>query len=169
MIRKPTHDVLSEKGWSHDDIQKTLRMSERGETKKTGGLRFLESLLFFVALLVFVLGNFVLSVVLVPFLILIKGVWLYLTVALFGLAFGVLFTLVLTYIEKLSPREHVIAGLFIPAIALINMYLITYFSNQLEVLLQLPIIPHSPVFVSMAYAAAFICPFLAEHYTHLRA
>lgn len=169
MIRTPTHDTLAEKGWSHADVQKTLEMSERAAECKTSGVRFLESILFYVVLLVFVIGNFVMSVVLVPFLILLKGFGLYATIMLFGVTFGILFTLIIRYIERLNPREHVIVGLFIPAIALINVYIIAYFANHLEVLLQLPIIPHSPFFVSFAYVAAFILPFLVGHYAHLRA
>jgi hypothetical protein len=167
MIRTPTHDQLAHKGWSHAEIQKTLDVVKRAEAAKGFGLRFLEGTLFYVALAIFIIGNFVLSVVLVPFLILVKGFWLYLTILLFGATFGILFTLVLRYIERLNPGQHIIAGIFIPAIALINMYLIAYFSNQLEVLLQLPIVPHSPAVVSMVYVIAFIAPFLVGHAGHL--
>ena len=97
-----------------------------------------------------------------------KGTWLYLTIIIFGATFGIVFTITLRYIEKLNPHEHIIAGLFIPAIALINMYIIAYFSNQLEILLQLPLLPHSPAAVGIAYAFAFVIPFLIKHAAHLK-
>lgn len=167
MIRTPSHRELAKKGWSEKEIQKTVGILQRAREKKTFTLKFLEGLLLYVTLTVFVIGNFIMSVVLVPFLILMKGIWLYLTVMLFAFTFGILFTITINYIEKLTPKKHIVVGLFIPAIALINIYIIVYFANKLEILLQLPVIPHSPVLIGIAYVFAFIIPYLTQHISHI--
>jgi len=160
--------TLARKGWGRVEISRVSDILAHAEASKSTGMRFLESTAFWVALLVAILGNFIVSVVLVPFLLLLKGASLYFTVFVIGIAFGALFSVLIRYVEDLRQGQHIIAGIFIPVLALINIYLIVYFSNKLEILLQLPVSPHSPAAVSMVYVFAFVLPYFIKHMEHVR-
>ncbi len=156
------------KGWTSADVKKTRDILAHAEEAKSTSMRFLEQTSFWVALLIAIIGNFVISVVMVPFLLLLQGVTLYLAVFVIGVTFGTLINVVVGYIEKLKAGQHIIAGAFIPALALINVYIITHFSNNLEILLQLKTPPHSPLLVSVVYVTSFVIPYLLEHFDHVR-
>lgn len=157
-------DRLSKKGWSEKEISKAMIILDSAQEKKSAKTKFLDELLVWVSLFVAVAGNFILSVVIVPFLIIMSGVSLYAAIFCFGAAFGMLFTIILRNMERLEAKMHVIAGLFIPVIGLINMYIIARMSNKLIAILQLKTVEHDAVLVSMVYIFAFILPYLLLHY-----
>jgi hypothetical protein len=159
---------LAQKGWGRADVKKATDILAHAESSKSASMIFLDQLAFFVALMIAIIGNFIISVVMVPFLLLLQGLGLYFTIFVIGVTFGVLFNVLVHYIEDLKQGQHIIAGAFIPALALINIYLITHFSNKLEVLLLLETPAHSPIIVSMTYVIAFVLPFVIKHITHLK-
>jgi hypothetical protein len=161
-------DALADKGWGRAEMRKTADILAHAQASKSASMRFLEQTAFWVALLVAVTGNFILSVVLVPFLLMLHGFGLYITVFLIGLTFGAVFTVLIRYIEELGEGQHILAGAFIPALALINMYMIAHFSNKLELLLVLSTPPHSPVGISITYVIAFVLPYLFKHAGHVK-
>jgi hypothetical protein len=158
--------TLAKKGWGALEVKKTTDILAHAEATKNPSIRFLEQLAYWTALLIAILGNFILSVVTVPFLLVLKGFGLYLTIFLVGIGFGLLFSILLKSLENLGSGQHIIAGAFIPALALINIALIAHFSNKLEILLQLTTPPHSPTLVSITYVTAFVLPFLLQHAAH---
>jgi hypothetical protein len=159
---------LADKGWARADIQHASDILAHAEAVKSPSMRFLEQTAFWIALLIAIMGNFILSVVLVPFLLLLEGAGLYFTIFVIGMTFGFVFHVLIRYIEDLGQGQHIIAGAFIPALALINIYIIAHFSNRLEILLQLPIAPNSPLGVSVTYVIAFVLPYLSRHFEHVK-
>ena len=159
---------LAHKGWTRADINKAAHILAHAESSKTASMKFFEQLTSWVGLFLAVLGNFLVSVVIVPFLLLLEGFSLYATIFVIGVVFGTLVNVLIGYIENLGGGHKIIAGAFIPALALINIYLITYFTNDLERLLQLATAPHSPALVSVTYVIAFTIPYLLEHFDHVR-
>ena len=162
------HINLAGKSWSKADLRKTEDILSHAEAEKSPGMRFLEQSAFWTALVIAIVGNFIISVVLVPFLLLLHGIGLYFTILIIGITFGTLFNVLIHYIEDLNEGQHIIAGAFIPALALINMFIIAHFSNDLEILLQLKTPAHSAVGVSVTYVFAFVVPYLLKHFSHLR-
>lgn len=160
--------ALAGKGWGRAEVRRAADILAHAEALKSPSMKFLEQAAFWTALLIAIIGNFVISVVLVPFLLLLHGVGLYATVFIVGITFGLLFNVLIRYIENLGQGQHIIAGAFIPALALINIYIITRLSNSLEILLQLTTPPHSPAAVSVTYVAAFVLPYLYQHLEHVR-
>lgn len=162
------HSSIGNKGWTAADVKKTRDILAHAEAEKSTSILFLEQTAFWIALLIAIIGNFVVSVIIVPFLLLLHGASLYLTIFVIGVTFGTLINVLIGYIEKLGAGKHIIAGAFIPALALINIYIITRFSNDLEILLQLTTPPHSPMLVSVVYVISFVIPYLLEHFDHVR-
>ncbi len=159
---------LNRRNWSKADLRATADILAHAEAEKSPTMRFVEQSAFWTALLIAIVGNFIVSVVLVPFLLLLNGFGLYFTVFIIGVTFGIVFNVLVHYIEDLGENQHIIAGAFIPALALINMFIIAHFSNRLEILLLLETPAHSAVGISVTYVAAFVIPYLLKHFSHLR-
>ncbi len=114
---------------------------------------------FWMALVVILVSNLVVSVVLIPFLIILENVPLYILIILFGLMFGSLFKLTLDSIGNFESKHRYIASFFIPALAIINIAVITTLSNKMVELLELTT-TQNPVVLGLLYALAFITPFI---------
>lgn len=157
---------MKPKPWT--DAQATMEILAHAEASKPSTTRFIESIAFWMALIIAIAGNLIISVIMVPFLLLLKGIGLYFTIFIVGGAFGLLFNVLIGYIEKLGQGQHIIAGAFIPALAVINIWLITKLSNQLELLLALPTPAHNPITTSLTYVIAFTLPYIIKHFQHVR-
>ncbi|MBI5378207.1 MAG: hypothetical protein HZA82_06240 [Thaumarchaeota archaeon] len=155
---------LAQKGWSQKEIDKTAQILSAAEEKKSKWVVLLDNALIWVVLLIAVFGNFVLSVVLVPFLVILSGGYLYLSLLVFGVSFGLLFSLILRSSEGVKEEQHIMANVFIPVVGLINMYIIARLCNKLILILQFKSTENSPALVSMIYMFAFLLPYLVMHY-----
>ncbi len=153
---------LKSKGWSNEDINKAFKIMERSDRTETKP--FMNRVVYWTALIVTVIGNLFVSVILILFLIALNKLALYAIIATIALTFGLLFNLIINDIENIDPKHHVIASIFIPAIALINIYVITILTNDVQLTLQIQN-PHSPILVSIVYVVAFMLPYIVNNYT----
>jgi len=85
---------------------------------------------------------------------------LYFIILIIGVAFGLLFNLIIRDIENLDRKHHVIAGIFIPAIAIISVSIMVNVSNYLMELSKIDNAPHNPIAISIIYVVFFIMPYL---------
>src|SRR5689334_20533194 len=123
---QPIEERLAEKGWSKDEINKAASILHGKDDP--GQIYFskqMNPIVYWLTLIVSIVANMVVSVVLIPFLLAVKTAGtLYMIVSLLALAFGFFFNLLLTDIEHVDPKHHVIAGIFIPALAVINIIIV---------------------------------------------
>jgi hypothetical protein len=159
-------EKLLEKGWPKEAALKTARILAKAEEAKPDGIRTLDKVVHWVALLIIVLGTFVVSILLVPLLLVASGPALAGLLVGVGVGFGLLFEVVVSKLERLEHRPPIVAGLFIPVLALINVYVITSLTNRLAALAKLESGIHDPILVSIVYVAAFSLPFML-HKLHL--
>jgi hypothetical protein len=117
------------------------------------------TLTYWMALVVLVVCNFVISIVLIPFLIILEPVPLYMIIGLLGFMFGSLFKLVLTSIEGLDIKKQSFANFFIPALSVINIAVISTLANKMDDMLQLNV-KENPATLGLFYALTFILPFI---------
>ena len=162
------YDILLKKGFSKNEAKRTIEVIRDAEKAKTTKMRVFDSLVYWILLLVTIVGNLVISIVLVPFLFAFKIIPLYLVIILLAAMFGYLFDRLISDMEHLENRHHLVAWIFIPSLAIINVYYMTSFANYVVRTLELPFPVHSPLFVSAAYVFAFTLPYLvhntASHY-----
>lgn len=156
---------LKKKGWEDREIARAISVMDKARKERKGPIRILDAVVYWFVLLVAIVGNFLISVVLVPFLIAITSAQLYSIIIILGLSFGILFNLIIRDIDSLTQRHYIIAGLFIPVLALINVYIITALSNELIEFTQVQNSPHNPVLVSLVYTVFFIAPYV--FYKHM--
>ena len=147
---------LEEKGWSKRDINKTLKILEKA--KKNPKIKILDKSVYWISLLVAIIGNIIISISLIPFLLALRSFQLYLIIITMGIAFGLLFELLIRTIEHLETKHHLFLSIIIPIIAVINIIAIVLFSNRLEEAINIQN-PHNPVLIGVVYAVAFMLPY----------
>ena len=150
---------LEQKGWSKKDISKTVGIIEQAKANKHPKIKILDKLVFWASLAVAIIGNFIISISLIPILLALNNLPLYIVLITLGVAFGLLFELLIRTIEHLEAKHHIFLGIMMPIIAIINVIIIVTFSNNLEKVINIQN-PHSPLLVGVIYAFAFILPYL---------
>ena len=150
---------LEQKGWSKKDISRAVRIIEQAKANKHPKIKILDKLVFWASLVVAIIGNFIISISLIPILLALNNLPLYIVLITLGVAFGLLFELLIRTIEHLEAKHHIFLGIIIPTIAIINVIIIVAFSNNLEKIINIEN-PHSPLLVGVIYAFAFMLPYL---------
>jgi len=148
---------LVEKGWKKRDINKATKIIERAKKNKHSKIKLLDKSVYWFSLVITIIGNFIISVTLIPFILALRGASLYLIVITLGLAFGLLFELLIRTIENLETKHHLFLGIIIPLITLINFIII---SNNIKKLIGIES-PQNLLIVGSVYAIAFILPYIS--------
>ena len=150
-------DRLKEKGWTQEEIAETVKIIKESSSDKTAFEKFIDQSIFWVLLLLLITGNLLISVGIIPFMLV--ATWMYLYPGLFfvGLVFGKLFDVVIWDIEHLEHSTHIYPWLFLTAIAIINIFIITVLSNDLAVTFGMS--THNPITVSITYVLGFLLPY----------
>lgn len=151
------------KEWDSDLAVRTEGILRKAEESKPLWVKRVDAALYWVLLFTAIIGNFVVSVVLVPFLLILKGIPLYFSLFFVGLSFGWVFNVILHSLEVLQKDKHIIWSIFIPALALINVGIFAVLSNKLIVLLKLSTPPHSPMLVGAFYVFGYVLPGAIAH------
>ena len=90
-------------------------------------------------------------------LIILEKTPLYLIILILGALFGFLFETIMELLPDLESHHHIIARFFIPALAIVNIALITTLTNKFTELLLLPA-THTPAIIALLYSIAFLSP-----------
>ncbi len=128
----------------------------------------LGTILFWTFLFITILANFIISVVLVPIMLVMSKAYLYGSVVFIGFCFGFLLSSIVSAIETLETKHHIITWLFIPAIALVNVFIFTVLSNNLIGILKLSTPKHDPLILAASYVVAFMLPYFAVHFIRFK-
>ena len=154
---------LLRKGFGKQEAQETMEIIRNAEENKSYKVRFLDSTIYWVLLVVAIIGNLIISIILIPFLLAFRKIPLYFTIIVLAGMFGFLFDQLIKDIENLESKHHILAWVFIPAFAIINTYYMTSFTNHLTQTLKLPVTTYSPIFISVIYVIAFIIPYIVDN------
>jgi hypothetical protein len=155
-------EKLKKRGWTKREIDKTLKIVREAKKNKHPAIKFLDKTVYWISLTVAIISNFIISIALIPFLLTLNYFQLYLVIVTIGFGFGLLFELLIRSITHLRTKHHLFFGFLIPLIAIINVFIITNISNNLEKMLLIRNI-HNPFAVSIVYAVAFIMPYAVYH------
>jgi len=156
----PLDQKLRTKGWSEGEINDALQTlySPSQQQKQSFYRESASPLLYWAGLIVLIIGNLFFALILVPVLMVLTKVQLFIVVSIMGLTFGLMFDFLLRDIEHVDQQHHIIAGLFIPAIALITVFVMVNLANAFSNRLNFGII-QSPLLVSLFYVGAFVLPY----------
>jgi len=154
---KNVKKYLIEKGWNKSDVNKTIKIIESAKKNKHPKIKLLDKAVYWISLIIAIIGNFIISVALVPLLLALSGMRLYLIIITLGFAFGLLFELLIRGIEHLETKHHIFLSIIIPIITLINFIII---SNNIKKFIGIEN-PQNPIMTGAVYAIAFILPYIS--------
>lgn len=153
-------DRLISRGWAEEEAEKTMQIihSDEKKLKHIGYKTSMNFVVYWTVLLVLTLANFVVSIVLVPFLLILKPFFVEIIAGVLGAIFGLLFNLIIRDIEHIETKHHLAAAIFIPAVAIINIFVVVNVSNSIAQRINLPL-KQNPIFVCLIYVAMFLLPY----------
>lgn len=142
------------------DIGPIEREYEYERNRKEASVSTVAGIIYWVSLVAAIMGNFIISVILVPFLVMLDDqVTLYIIVMIMGLVFGALFNFLLTDIERLDENHHVMTGVVIPVLAVINVYIMVNVSKTIGTIISITVNQNALV-ISIIYVAMFMVPYI---------
>lgn len=156
-------DRLEKGGWSRKDIIKAVEAIKNAKKNKTKDTAFIEKRIFWILLVIIIAANFAVSVALLPLLVALKGMLLYAVIIILGIVFGLLFELVIRGMEHLERQHHLFLAFLIPAVALVNVFIMSNTSNNLVQMLGLEN-AHNSLVISIIYAASFVLPYVVYRF-----
>lgn len=157
---KNLEEKLIKKGWERKYIDKAVKIFN--EDNKHPLIKKLDKVVYWTALMIVIAGNFLISTVLIPFIITISNsIALGIIIFSISLTFGYLFNVLLKDIESIDNSIHIISGFFLPSISLINVYIMTNVSNHFMKLLNYNS-KHNPYLIGIIYILAFMTPYLID-------
>jgi len=139
---------LKQKGWTDQDINRALEIMYAQEQANSSVNQYTQSgsrILYWSALIVST-----------------QGFTLYMMISVIGLVFGFLITVLLRDIEHIDYKNHIVAGVFIPALAIINVYVMVSLSNKIANTISstnTSFYQHNPIIISVVYVVAFMLPY----------
>jgi hypothetical protein len=137
--------------------------------KQTAYDKSMNRIHYWLTLLILTICSFMITIILVPFLLVLPNSLIYIIVLVLGFLFGLIFTFIVLDLEHLEKHHHIFAGFFIPLVALINMLILVALSKKIGNVLKIAILPRDPLIISLLYIVAFILPYLFySFYTHAK-
>jgi len=155
MIKK---EKLRMKGWTEEEI---IKAEHSLETELKHDAHF-SKIVFWTSLVIVIIANILVSLMLIPFLIVLNKIILYSIVVILAGVIGFLYTFLIRDIGHLDKKHHVLAGIIIPIIALANVFVMVVASNQFIKDVQAENGPHSPWLTGIVFAVVFIIPYLID-------
>ena len=174
----PLRTRLAEMGWSQEEIEKTVQMMEQPEKKEKHAAitKNMDWIIYWTVLLVLTISNFLVSLVLIPFLLAMSAAFMEIMVVALGFIFGMIFNHLIRGLEHIDEKHHYAAALFIPAIAVANIIFMVTVANsiaeQAADLIGLVAAEKNAVVISLFYVGAFITPYIFSliwHHTRKKA
>ena len=147
---------LTEKGWSEEEIIHAEDALDRAEKQD---IHF-SKIVFWSALIVTIFGNFIVSLILIPFLIVLNKWVLYSIVILLAGSIGFLYKLLITDIGHLEKKHHIAASIVVPLIAIANIVGMVLVSNKFIRDLRVENVQHNPIMVAIVFAVVLISPYV---------
>ena len=154
---KQSHKLkLTEKGWSEEEIVHAEAVLDRAEKQDV----HFSKIVFWSALIVTIFGNFIVSLILIPFLIVLNKWVLYSIVILLAGSIGFLYKLLIMDIGHLEKKHHVSASILVPVVAVANVVGMVLVSNKFIRDLRVENVQHSPIMVAIVFAIVLILPYV---------
>ncbi|MDP3990064.1 MAG: hypothetical protein Q8Q01_02560 [archaeon] len=155
---------LLKKGWTVREINKAESIIEQ---KGWYDVHF-SKIVFWSALVVIVFANVIVSLVMIPFLIVLNSWVLFsITVLLAGMI-GFLYNFLITDIGHLEHKHHLMATIIVPAVALINLFVVVITSNSLIEQLGAGKSQNNPWLIAIVFAVAFTIPALGGYLRRIK-
>ena len=149
---------LHQKGWSKEDITKTITIIRNAEEQKEPFVKHLDQLAHGSVLVASIFITLGVSLSMIPLLIVFRGFFLYSIVFVIAISFGYFFENLLQDIKKLERKHHLWILIVTPLFALINFFVIVQFAQPLARVFGVTQL-ESPYLVGLCYVLGFLFPY----------
>jgi large-conductance mechanosensitive channel len=173
-----TEERLRKKGWSEDEIRRAFSVMSEAKKKTKSSLLFSETfktIVFWGGLIIAVIINFIAAAFFIPLLLTLSKTFLYVLISILGLCFGLMFQVLITDLERVDEKHHIIGGIFIPTLAAITVYVMVDLSNSFNKILRLRASEiggvfelHNPIYISIFYVSFFVLPYAIHKIKYLK-
>ncbi len=134
------------------------RLKQIQEQRKVEFGKTPHNIVYWSTLLLLLVCNFVISIVLIPFILALTGFKFYLLIILLGFIFGFLFNILIQDIEHIGTHHHVFAIIFMPLVAVINIMIMIGVANKIAEIIGL-LIYQDPFLPALVYTLVFLLPY----------
>lgn len=158
MMKSSKKLELKEKGWNDREIKRAETILEKSEKHEL----FYSKMVFWTTLVVIIFGNLLVSIVLIPFVLLLNRSLVYVIVAILAACIGFLYNFLINDIGHLERKHHLLAGIILPVLAIGNMILMVMASNKFLDRVEPGTLHYNFWTVSAIFVIAFILPYLLD-------
>ncbi len=151
--------AIEKKRWENEDIRRAAHILLHAEKNKRSFVWMLDQMVHWLIVLIVILGNVMISALLIIVSGLVSLPVFYALVATIGICFGWLIEIPLQDIEKLDKKRHILSRFFLPIVAVLNIY----FFYALKIIIE----AYSEIYFTFnalvggnVYAVCFLLPHL---------
>jgi hypothetical protein len=149
---------LQAKGWSEEEIQHAQGVLLEAEAKKHPRLIFLEKAMYWILLLVVLIGSIIGMWMLLPFLAILNTWGAVLLIFIIGVVFGSISSILIKDVENLEIHHHLWISLIIPISAIITSIIITRQAQHISEAINIST-QHNPLILGIVYSIGSLIPF----------
>ena len=149
---------LQARGWSEQEIEHAKQVLQEAENKKHPRLVLLEKAIYWILLLVILIGAIAGTWLIQPFLVFMSVGGAIIIIFIFGLVFGTLASILMKDVEDLEIHHHLAISLIIPISAIITSILIIRQASELSQLINITT-QHNPLLLGIMYSIGSLIPF----------
>ena len=149
---------LRKKGWNDREVQ---RVEMTVNVPRPYDVHF-SKIVFWSAFIVIIIANLIVSLVMIPFFIILPAWILYSIIILLAGSIGFLYNLLIMDIGHLERRHHRLAALLIPLLTAANFVVMVLTANRFIVETQAQVTQQNPWIIAVLFAGVFIMPYLVR-------
>lgn len=151
---------LSAKGWTKKELEHLRRSVKKHSMAKGRLMLAIEAMLFWIVLHVAVMLSLTLSLFLLLLFVFLKPWAVYLTAAILGVSFGMLFELALRSVDWIERKHHYIGGVIIISFMAINLIIFsTSFTDRVPLFTLAKVNESAKLILGAVYLGCFFLPF----------
>lgn len=170
MVKHKLHEErLRKAGWTKEEISHARRIFKKAEKKTSPGIAALDKWVFWLLLLVGVLGIVAFAIWILPVLFFLTTPLLVFILLIIGICFGTLFTVAIQDLHWLRHRHHGFAALLLPVASIVAFGIIVGFGERYRVAFpEIITYYHNPWLVGVIFAIGLLIPYIFHLLTEYR-
>ncbi len=163
---KITKERLQEKGWSEEEIEKTMKILHHAKSNPHPHIHKLNKAVYWIAFSLTIIGNIAFSLFLLPLLLTTSGLTLFFIILVVAFSFGVLMSVIIKDLEDLQRHHHLAMFLSIPIVGIINFVVIVAMANKITALANAKVagefftMHQNPYIIGLIYLVGFLIPYI---------
>ena len=170
MVKHKLHEErLREAGWTKQEMNHARRVFKNAEKKTHPHIKLLDQWIYWLLLIVGVLGIVAFSLWVLPVLFFLSTFWLVVVLLLIGWCFGMLFTTAIQDIHWLHHGHHGLAALLLPLVSVLSFGIVVSFGERYRVAFPDIITYHHKAWlIGLLFAVGFLAPYIFHLMTEYR-